>query len=455
MVHVGLPRKVETLKQCNSTLFSQLYEALTGSRVPGLSLQAPTSEAVKCQAVVDALNVHLFPHVTLDHIRGENVAKLDILSVKNLLDVFSVLFHVPLVEDSSGSECGQGGGGYVERHEDSGATTESENELDDSNIISSAGMSVISEVLREELGHSSRSQVTDSTTELVKPVPVATLPTGTFKPTERRMRGQNDESSYSANSHPPSLTISTLHSTSTEGSSCHHGVASETRDTMPAGRERADIDSRRVNSKGVTSIPSGESSIGTTPSPKLHTPPQSPRQQQTLSPLHHSTPHTSTRSRLFPFSSSTSTAISSSSSSHPLYVAAVTPSVTTQQQRSRPPPVDKMADDVTKKKYQPCSDKQHQDTPSNLTTEESTLLPESSPSPDRSRHTVQDLTIIDLHTTLSSGREASAVEQVEAGDSYTDLSDSTCTTSSETPPPSRGRTSRNRACQHTHTSHYF
>lgn len=437
LAHVGLPRKIETLKQCNSSIFSQLYETLTGSRVPGLSLQAPTSEAVKCQAVVDALNVHLFPHVTLDHIHGVNVAKLDILSLKNLLDVFSVLFHVPLAGDSSGSESDHGGGGYPEP-EDNDATTESEDEANDSNLISSAGMSVISEVLREELCRSSHSAVTDSTTELLKPVPVATLPTGVLTTTDRHPHGQkehkdnlsndslhkNDESS-SATSQPPSLTISTLHSTSTEGSSCHyHGAPpSEARDTMAAGHVKTAVDSK------MNFVPSGESSIGTTPSPNLHTPPQSPQQQHQLSPLHHSTPHSSTRSRLFPFSTSTctSTAISSSSS-HPLGIAMVTPSVTTHQRRA--PQVDTVAESSSKV-YQPHSEQSPP--PSNLTTEDSTLLPESSPSPSRSRHAAPELTITDLHTTtMSSGRE---VEQVDTRHSYSDDSDST--TDSETPPPSR------------------
>ena len=431
LAHVGLPRKIETLKQCNSSIFSQLYETLTGSRVPGLSLQAPTSEAVKCQAVVDALNVHLFPHVTLDHIHGVNVAKLDILSLKNLLDVFSVLFHVPLAGDSSGSESDHGGGGYPEP-EDNDATTESEDEANDSNLISSAGMSVISEVLREELCRSSHSAVTDSTSELLKPVPVATLPTGVLTTTtDRHPHGQkehrdnllngsvqNGESS-SATSQPPSLTISTLHSTSTEGSSCHyHGALSEARDTMAAGQAKTAVDSK------INFVPSGESSIGTTPSPNLHTPPRSPRQQRQLSPLHHSTPHSSTRSRLFPFSTSTSTAISSSSS-HPLGIAMVTPSVTTYQRRA--PQVDTVAEGSSTA-YQPHS--KQSPPPSNLTTEDSTLLPESSPSPSRSRHAAPELTITDLHTTtMSSGRE------VDTRHTYSDDSDSTA--DSETPPPSR------------------
>ena len=39
LVHAGIHRQVKTVKQCNSTVFTQLYEALTGARVPGKKLQ--------------------------------------------------------------------------------------------------------------------------------------------------------------------------------------------------------------------------------------------------------------------------------------------------------------------------------------------------------------------------------------------------------------------------------
>ena len=365
LIHVGLPRKVSTLKQCNSSLFSQLYETLTGCRVPSLSLQAPTSETVKCQAVIDALNVHLHPHVTLDHIQGSDIAQLDAISIKNFLDIFSVLFYVPL---PTGNGCGDvdsysdGSGGALVDGDDENAHND---EANDSNVISSEGMSVISEVLREELGHSSHSTVTDSTTELVRPVPMARLPTGIVKTTkyntqvhtqqreDSSMGVQSTESSATTtNSQPPSLTISSLHSTSTE----ENRVISQVRETPPNagtstaanGRLHERVAGSMVltdtNAKVAMIVPSGESSVGTTPSPtlhELHTPPQSPQQshhRQQLSPLHHSTPHTSTRSRLFPTSTSTSTAVSSNLPPHPLTcsTAAVTPSVTTgRQQRTQ------------------------------------------------------------------------------------------------------------------------
>lgn len=33
--HTGIARYVQNLRQCNSFLFTQFYEALTGSKVPG------------------------------------------------------------------------------------------------------------------------------------------------------------------------------------------------------------------------------------------------------------------------------------------------------------------------------------------------------------------------------------------------------------------------------------
>lgn len=39
--HAGIPRVLKTSRQCNSVLFVQLYEALTGLRVPGEAMLTP------------------------------------------------------------------------------------------------------------------------------------------------------------------------------------------------------------------------------------------------------------------------------------------------------------------------------------------------------------------------------------------------------------------------------
>eukprot|EP00731_Ephydatia_muelleri_P028577 Em0020g221a len=52
--------------------------------------------------LVDTLTHHLQPHVTLDHIKGVDIAHGDILAVRHLLDIFALLLHVTEAEDHSG-----------------------------------------------------------------------------------------------------------------------------------------------------------------------------------------------------------------------------------------------------------------------------------------------------------------------------------------------------------------
>lgn len=80
-----LQRVVHGIEQCGSVLFGQLYEAVTGARPP----RGGESEAERCQAVVDALSEQLAPYVSLDHIRGRELAARDPLTIINLLDIFS------------------------------------------------------------------------------------------------------------------------------------------------------------------------------------------------------------------------------------------------------------------------------------------------------------------------------------------------------------------------------
>ena len=440
--------------------------------MPGLALQAPTSEAVKCQGVIDALNEHLFPHVRLDHIHGVDVARLDTISVKNLLDIFSVLFHIPPATADNGSDVDDQGA-YVSYSDDSSDCAlevgGQRNEVaNDSNMISSEGMSVISEVLREELGHSSHSNVTDSTTELLMPVPAARLPSGVLKPTARHTQvhpphtqlqhkdassseSQSNETS-TINSQPPSLTISSLHSTSTEGSSYDRRVLSQVSETRQdaasltaAGRDREAAVNAKVNEAKASPlfIPSGESSIGTTPSPNLHTPPQSPQQRRQLSPLHHSTPHTSTRSRLFPLSSSMSaTATASTSCSHPLGVATVTPSVTVARQHTRAESGVRSSDKEREKSLPHVE----RSALSTVTTDESTLVPGSSPSPPRCSRQLPppELSVTDLQSnTMSSvgGGRDGGVAGEQGGVHHGCSLDDSDSSGSETPPPLRERRS--------------
>ena len=72
----GMTRNLTSLRQCNSSVFSSLFEVLTGGRVPGLAPGASISEAVRNQAVVSALSRLLPPEVALDHIHGSDLARV-------------------------------------------------------------------------------------------------------------------------------------------------------------------------------------------------------------------------------------------------------------------------------------------------------------------------------------------------------------------------------------------
>ena len=91
----------------------------------GVLLGACTSEQVRCQAVVDALARQLPRDVSLEHISGTDIAKVmctrpslsltstlllllltlqgDLVSIRNLLDIFGILLHPPSEEGEEDS----------------------------------------------------------------------------------------------------------------------------------------------------------------------------------------------------------------------------------------------------------------------------------------------------------------------------------------------------------------
>ncbi len=77
------------LKQCNSSFYRDLYKVLSGSDV---LFHWQSSEERRCQLILKALESFLSPLVKLDHIRYSNLALRDEFDVKNLLDIFAVLF---------------------------------------------------------------------------------------------------------------------------------------------------------------------------------------------------------------------------------------------------------------------------------------------------------------------------------------------------------------------------
>ncbi|CAI7990495.1 Centrosomal protein of 95 kDa [Geodia barretti] len=239
----GLPRVVHGIEQCGSVLFGQLYEALTGARPPG----GGESEAERCQAVVDAFSEQLAPHVSLEHIRGRDLASRDPITIINLLDIFSVLFHVPTVRRDPQS-----------LHRDRDTTTDDDDHP--SNLLPDQGLGI---VLQDEIGDSaqhhtlfSSSYSTNSTAELLRPVP----PVHIYHLTP-----------------PPSLTIMSLTPSTID--------QSETAPPTGEGVGTDNSSSTWRSSKGQLATPS--------------TPP--PETRLLNSPLHHSTPrpHPS-RSRIPP-----------------------------------------------------------------------------------------------------------------------------------------------------------
>ena len=100
----GLRRSVHGIEQCGSVLFSQLYEALMGARPPR-PRGGCGSEAERCQAVVEALSEQLSPHVSLDHIRGGDLAAREPLTIINLLDIFSGSRHFEILHCSLSALC--------------------------------------------------------------------------------------------------------------------------------------------------------------------------------------------------------------------------------------------------------------------------------------------------------------------------------------------------------------
>ncbi len=95
---------ISSLQQCNSVFFSDLYSSLTGVCVCALNF-AFMSETEKCQALIEELELYMSPSVKLTHIKGSNLAKLDKLTIKHMLSVFSMLFKA----HSAAIPCSTGG----------------------------------------------------------------------------------------------------------------------------------------------------------------------------------------------------------------------------------------------------------------------------------------------------------------------------------------------------------
>lgn len=88
-VNANLSCTLSSIHQCNSGYFYDLYKSLTGLNISFVSC----NEEKKCQLVTDALEMLLYPHIKLNHIEGSSLARLDIMTIKHMLDIFSMLFN--------------------------------------------------------------------------------------------------------------------------------------------------------------------------------------------------------------------------------------------------------------------------------------------------------------------------------------------------------------------------
>lgn len=81
---------LHSLQECNSSFYCNLFKVLSGSDI---AFHKQCSEEDKCQILLQALQRFLTPHVKLDHIKYSRLAEQNELDVKNLLDIFVLLFQ--------------------------------------------------------------------------------------------------------------------------------------------------------------------------------------------------------------------------------------------------------------------------------------------------------------------------------------------------------------------------
>ncbi|XP_011410469.1 PREDICTED: centrosomal protein of 95 kDa-like [Amphimedon queenslandica] len=124
----GIRRSISSVKQLNSAFFTSLYNTIIDEEHQKLT-PLGVNERSRLQMIIDSLKRLLPPQVSLSHINGRDISKGDLLAIKNLLEIFSIIFELP----SSSSE--------------------------DSNVLTGEGgnwrLKVVAEVIEEELNSSS------------------------------------------------------------------------------------------------------------------------------------------------------------------------------------------------------------------------------------------------------------------------------------------------------------
>jgi hypothetical protein len=153
LTQAGGPTKtISSIRQFNSIFFSELFQSLSITSslcIDSTLIPLTTSEAHRCQIIINKLSKCLPPQVSLSHIKGSDISQGNLLAIKNLIEIFAVLLEASLTDDS-GSDSGSD---------------------DDSNVITGEGLNVINKVLNEEL---IKSSTTDSLSSPTHDTPLAT-----------------------------------------------------------------------------------------------------------------------------------------------------------------------------------------------------------------------------------------------------------------------------------------
>jgi hypothetical protein len=109
LTQAGGPTKtISSIRQFNSVFFSELFQSLpiTSSLcIDSTLIPLTTSEAHRCQIIINKLSKCLPPQVSLSHIKGSDISQGNLLAIKNLIEIFAVLLEASLTDDS-GSDSG-------------------------------------------------------------------------------------------------------------------------------------------------------------------------------------------------------------------------------------------------------------------------------------------------------------------------------------------------------------
>lgn len=144
----GCQSQITTVDQCDHNYFVNIYEAMLGEKLPGLtaSPKLPEEEIHNVQVVIDSLATDVLG-IDLSHISAQYIVKKDHMQIQNLLEIFDGLLDFVLEELDKDDERVEKDFKHLEK------VPEEETTKDDSNLLPS-DHDVLSDVFIEEFGHS-------------------------------------------------------------------------------------------------------------------------------------------------------------------------------------------------------------------------------------------------------------------------------------------------------------